>query len=378
MTSALARPRAMARTARLLAALVAAAFAFAVTASAQEGPIPPRDLGAIDQQLHRILQVTPPGSPQSINAPSGASVSVQPYSPVTRRGGQPCVNCANPCRQYQINYVAADQSERIVMEGFRCRRSDGIWVMVQPEVIVSRQSTGAAVASNPNDPVPEMPEEELRRRGLLPQETADGTGETNGSPVPLSEDATAEGQDTASNEVESAPLPDPVQDPNAAVVDEQISAPEDGNPETVAETVDGQVPEGPRGPVRSAEARPITQDDTVSRVIYPGAAGDEAAPQPQQSAGASDDADGADMDQALSDPAVVGHLKDLQYLDSDADPADRERIRQAVGEFAVDEQFALPIDAAALSARLDAAAERNSTLAACEQDGSVVSVCREE
>lgn len=350
---------------------IAAALVLAAPATAQEGPIPPRDLGAIDQQLHTILQVAPPGAPRGFRAPSGASVDVRSFSPVTRRSGRPCVNCANPCRGYQVDYVTADRSERVVLEGFRCRRPDGIWVMVQPETIVARESANPTIVTPVDDTVPEMSEEELRRRGILPpEETAAGDGQ----PVPLSPDAaTADAQPLpgASDDVDSAPLPDvatettqPASEPatDTATATTQPTAPE---PTQTPET---------RGPARTAEARPITAADTVSRVIYPGGSNDAV---PTPTASAQTQAEDSDMETAFSDPAVVDRLKELHYLSAGTNPADRETIRQAVGEFAVDEQFALPLDASALTARLNAAAERNRTIATCSQQGSIVTVCEE-
>ena len=157
--------------ATVLAVTALAAGLLAGPAAAQEGPIPPRDLGAIDQQLQAILPVAPPNVPQSFRAPSGAGISVRSFEPVSRRSNALCINCANPCRGYEVTYTRADQSERVVMEGFRCRNANGMWVMVQPETIISRQATvvEAPIYGQPGlEDVPEMSEEELRNRGLLP------------------------------------------------------------------------------------------------------------------------------------------------------------------------------------------------------------------
>ncbi|MEW5421065.1 hypothetical protein [Amorphus sp. 3PC139-8] len=376
------RPR---RALRLWAGVIALAVAVPLAAIAQEGPVPPRDLGAIDQQLHSLLQYAPPGAPQSFRAPSGARVDIRAFSPVERRSGRPCGNCGNPCRGYRIDYVTANQSERVVMEGYRCRRGDGLWVMVQPETIISRESAAPEPTWPENGDVPEMPEDELRRRGILPPTvTTDATdvtgGDSESGPVQLSPDGETETLQSVldPNAVESAPLPDaqsadasPTQSeqPPSSQTAAAPNAPNQASEPTPQPTTADQ-----RGPVRTATARPISETDTVSRVVYPGASSDGSAGE-----GGTGDrpATEAAMEPALADPAVAERLKELHYLPASTSPEDREAIRTAIGEFAVDEQFALPVDANALSTRLEAAAERNDQLSACDDASGVETVCEE-
>lgn len=370
------------RTVRIVAVALAATLAVPLAASAQEGPVPARDLGAIDQQLHSLLQTAAPGAPQSFRAPSGARVDIRAFTPVEKRSGRPCTNCADPCRGYRIDYVTASQSERVVLEGYRCRRRDGLWVMVQPETIISRESAAPEPVLGENGEVPEMSEEELRRRGILPPDaTAEATGE-NG-PVQLSPNGDGETMQSGvdPNAVESAPLPDatsPDANPSSQTAETQPTAPS----ETAADPTNtpSQTPApandtaaDQRGPVRTATARPISESDTVSRVVYPGAGAEGSAPASETDRPATE----AAMQAALSDPAVAARLKELHYLAPSTSPQDQEAIRAAIGEFAVDEQFALPVDADALSTRLEAAAERNEHLGSCTDNGGVESVCEE-
>lgn len=377
------------RQAPLAAALLAATLLLAGPVDAQEGPIPPRDLGAIDQQLQSILQVAPPGVPQYFRAPSGASIVVNSFEPVSRNSNALCINCANPCRGYEVTYTRPDQAERFVLQGFRCRNTSGMWAMTQPETVISRESTvvEAPVYGQPGlENVPEMSEEELRGRGLLPPLSPDVA---NGVPRPLTpEEAQTAGDpegvavpDTFGQtgvagaglgEIESTPLPDATT----------------GEPAASTETTTAQLPGAPAPnevigatpttPVDTPPARQITEADKVSRVIYPGGANSDGAAQPKPNDGTPPRADAdTDMSSALLDPAVVSRLKQLRYLPQSASGTDREQVRQAVGSFAVDEQFALPVDAATLSARLEAAAERNDAIASCTGNAGIEMICEE-
>lgn len=369
-----------------------AAGLFAAPAAAQEGPIPPRDLGALDQQLQSILQVAPPNVPQYFRTPSGASMVVRSFEPVSRRSNALCINCANPCRGYEVTYTRADQGERVVLQGFRCRNTSGMWAMEQPETIISQESAvaEAPVYGQPGlENVPEMSEEELRNRGLLPPLSPDVA---NGTPQPLTpEDGQAAGvpiPDTfgdtgvagaGQGEIESAPLPDAT----ASTPDANGTTPPAGT-ETATASLPGAPPQNEvigataTIPVESPPARQITEADKVSRVIYPGGANADGAAQPTPSDATPERvAPDTDMSAALSDPAVVSRLKQLRYLPQSASGTDREQVRQAVGAFAVDEQFALPVDAAALSARLEAAAERNDAIASCTGNAGVEMICEE-
>jgi len=388
--------RGLRRTAALGALLAAGALA-AAPAHAQGGPIPPRDLGAIDQQLQSILQFAPPGSPDSFSAPSGANVSVRSFQAVERRTSQPCITCANPCRGYEVTY--SGPAERVVMQGFRCRRSDGVWVMVQPETIISREATGTGPVIGEAGDIPEMSEDELRRRGLIPGEPGAEieTGELGppSGPQPLTPEEQqaaadaqrafeegalpeADGIGAVPEAVEEGQLPgDPTQTAGTGPDGQPAGTPAT---QTAAAAPDGQAVIGGTSttPVDAPPARELTEEDTVSRVIYPGGGGgEEAQPQPQETQTASAGATDAGMDAALSDPAVVSRLKQLRYLPQSASASDQEQVRRAVGAFAVDEQFALPIDASALATRLDAAADRNASIASCSDAAAADTICAE-
>lgn len=392
-----------------LAMTLLATGLLAAPATAQEGPIPPRDLGAIDQQLQSILPVAPPNVPQSFRAPSGAGVSVRSFEAVSRNSNALCINCVNPCRGYEITYTRADQSERIVMEGFRCLNASNMWVMARPETIIARQATGqgtpvveAPIFGQPGlEDVPEMSEEELRNRGLLPPlspdiangsggprpltpEESQAAGIQNGVPIADTFGQNNDGAGAGQGDIQQAPLPD-------ATAGQPLPA--DGTqpaePQTETDTAAAPLPGAQEqnevigatatSPVDAPPARAITEADTVSRVIYPGGGdtGGAAEPTPGDAQTQRSGDDDTDMTTALSDPAVVSRLKQLRYLPQSASGTDREQVRQAVGSFAVDEQFALPVDAAALSARLDAAAERNETIGACTGNGGVETICEE-
>lgn len=399
--SPFARLRTRFRGAAPLAAGLLAAGLLASPAAGQEGPIPPRDLGAIDQQLQSILPVAPANVPQSFRAPSGASISVRSFDAVSRRSNALCINCANPCRGYEVTYIRADQGERVVLEGFRCRNANGMWVMARPETIIARESTGqgvpiveAPIYGQPGlEDVPEMSEEELRNRGLLPPLSPD-IANGSGAPRPLTpEEAQAagipngvlvpdtfgqnDGAGAGLGDIQSAPLPDATASTPPPADETQptgtTSAPLPG-----AQAQNEVIGATATTPVETPPARQITDADTVSRVIYPGGTdtGGAAQPTPGETQSQRGD-DDADMTAALSDPAVVSRLKQLRYLPPSASGTDREQVRQAVGSFAVDEQFALPIDAAALSARLEAAAERNEAIASCTGNGGVETICAE-
>ncbi|MGX1098518.1 hypothetical protein [Amorphus sp. MBR-141] len=384
------------RAVRPLALVALGTGLIADPALAQEGPIPPRDLGAIDQQLQSILPVAQPNVPQYFRAPSGAGISVRPFEPVSRRSNALCINCANPCRGYEVTYTRADQAERVVLEGFRCRNSGGMWVMVQPETIIARESTvpEAPIYGQPGlENVPEMSEEELRNRGLLPPlspdiangtpqsltpdgELADGTQE--GVPIPDTFGQNA-GAGAGQGEIESAPLPDATAGQPGDGPPAQTAGTESGTEPLAGAQAQNEVIGGTSTtPVDTPPARQITEADKVSRVIYPGGADLDGAaqPRPTDAPPQRDDTD-TDMSAALSDPGVVSRLKQLRYLPQSASGSDREQVRQAVGSFAVDEQFALPVDAAALSARLEAAAERNEAIAACTSTAGVEMICEE-
>lgn len=72
-------------------------------------------------------------------------------------------------------------------------------------------------------------------------------------------------------------------------------------------------------------------------------------------------------DRVTEDRRVVAALRELDYLDPDAD-ASETAVDRAIGDFARDERFALPISSEGLVARLNEALERSGSLALCTED----------
>lgn len=339
-------------------ALVLASAGAAVAQSYQTAlPLVPAERRALNKRLSEILSTSQPDHVTRFSLPGGRTVSVLPYRAVNRPGRP-------PCRGYRLDLEG--NGGRTAVDGFRCQRRNGErWVIVEPELILAQEG-------------PQYPTERIPRNGrdgsepLYPSNDtfASAEDERDTPPVPRPSPRGDEGITTASAQPSSAREPDvspdagpqddtfagrvgallrdepaaeePAADqPAEAKPTPPAAAPEpDKEPETTAE------PEAPAAPSRPRETTVASATPTTA---------------PTRVVSQRDDEAEADFSRNAD---VVASLQDLQYLSAD-EPATREKVEKAVGEFAVDERFALPVSVDVLIARLDSAIERSETLPDC-------------
>lgn len=403
-----------------LATAAVLALAFAVPARAQtQGsalPAPPADMRALEARLSTILDNATQRQVVRFQLPSGATVLVRAYITVDRHTGRPCRVCRTPCRGYRIDYVAPPDGAMTAVEGFRCRAPGGSWPILQPETVIAR--------SGPRGPLPQ---------GVPPEALDEGPGD-----VAFGDEASAQPR-FAETPFEDVPIPRPAPPrPHRAAADGARRAPaaegerpgaveaarealaraergespatadsagreetptareaprEEATSPAIATPTDGHSqaeraaaapdageasqaalppPPPPARPTpeevaRAGEAAPV---EPGTRVIYPG-------PGEQTPATASGGEEQPSVTAPIDDPGIIEALRDLRYLDPDAEPSEEE-IAAAVDEFAVDEGFALPVAPEELAERLRAARERTADLAACKAGSQDATICLDE
>ena len=85
---------------------------------------------AMERELAPILNRAAPDVVRRVTLPSGRVLAVRPYRPVRRPGDE-------PCRGYRIDLL--DGGRSVAVDGFRCRRADGIdWPIREPEIVLAQ------------------------------------------------------------------------------------------------------------------------------------------------------------------------------------------------------------------------------------------------
>ena len=362
---------------------------------APRGNVPPAvlppDRRAVGDAIAGALDNAPPDQPVSRPMPSASRFEIRVSPAFVRRTGAPCIGCRVPCRSYSYRYVRPDRG-MVAVEGRRCRRPDGRWVPMGPDVIVAERAAVPGLARR--SPPAAIP---------MPPEEAPYLARPNAPMAPMAPSAATRPPAPRGPLASGRPAPLPVPRPG----DEQAG------PDTLAAAPDAGAPADDEGPMQIDPAAPdevaaATPQEAPSAVDGTASAGmgtddtdmpagtetDEpappaaAAPQPATPAAPAPDTDvahagtaptaeaprqvtpngdGAPIDvETTPDPELVRLLRQLSYLDpaSGAMPTPAE-VQAAVGEFASDERFALPQPPAELKKRLEAAIDRLAALPSC-------------
>ncbi|MEM0907614.1 MAG: hypothetical protein AAGJ94_09645, partial [Pseudomonadota bacterium] len=370
-------------------------------------PVSPAERRAMEARLSTILDFGVADTLSEFTLPSGRTMTVRPY-PLVRRTGSP------PCRGYRIDLSGARSSTAV--DGFRCKRSsDNVWVIVQPELVLAQdgpidlrqgdQRGDAARTADeplyPSDdlfavsPPPPIPRPAPRR--VAPAKTAaiaqTPPFETPPEVLPdpeLSNPPTATDLPTPVAVVSAPPrlIDKPALIENGPVVSlpqttsSLTSAAEDEAGSTLtslSQSVNTLQSVGDDGPlsspaggesalVRGTASLPADEPQRVVSVVDP--AGSGSAARPADGEAADDEGNGLGHYRA-----VVEALQDLAYLE-DATPTTGATLNEAIGAFARDERFALPVSDDVLIQRLDAALERSETLPDCV-DEAIGDLCLE-
>ncbi|GAB5375274.1 MAG: hypothetical protein AcusKO_17360 [Acuticoccus sp.] len=337
-------------------------------------PLLPAERRALNVRLGAILSSARADEISRFTLPGGRTVSVLPYRTVTRPGRP-------PCRGYRIDLEGG--GGRTAVDGFRCQRRNGNrWAIVEPELILAQEGPqyptersertratseplypsddlfSSPAASRAAPPVPRpSPRGDDTTTAALPDDG--GPADTALAPADEGTDAPFASRVAAvlSDEGAAAPPVTPAAPEAAAAPD----TPQDAAPEAhAAEPAPPSAEAGTQAPPAPDTAPPQRQRVVAAAGSDPGPATPTTVP--TRIVGDT----GRDAEDDFSQNAdIVASLKDLAYLADDV-PATAESVEAAVGEFAVDERFALPVSADVLIARLDAAIERSETLPGCE------------
>lgn len=355
------------------AALLVASVASAGAQSYQTAlPLSPAERRALESRLSTILEFSGADEMSRFQLPSGRSITVLPYRMV--RSGP------RPCRGYRIDLEG--RQSRTAVDGFRCKRRNGeAWVIVEPELVLAQEGPREL---RPRDDRPRgerrASSEPLYADDLFSSPSATASA----SPPPVPRPAPDRSRDTAAAETAEPPVSDAAQ---------TAEAPAETAPTTTA--LARPVAEGRDDAVFASRVAAVLGDDedTAAIAAPPDGAADDQAQEdtpPVETAAATEPAASTplvtteptrivastertdEVDYSGSE-AVVAGLTDLAYLSGD-DDATRQRVEAAVGEFAVDERFALPVSVDVLIERLDAAIERSQSLPDCSTD-SLADLC---
>jgi len=349
---------------------------------APRGLVPPAvlppDRRAVEAAIAGALDTAPPDQPIGRPMPSAARFEIRVSPAFVRRTGAPCIGCRVPCRSYRYRYDRPDRG-MVSVEGQRCRRPNGRWVPMAPDVIVAeraavpglaRRSPPAAIPMPPDEapylarpdapmaPVarsaPAAPSAPTAPRGPL------ASGQPAPLPVPRPGDTVASTPEAGAPAGDDGPMQiDPAAPDEVAAATPQDTPSADGDMDTAAQP--GTETDEPAPPAAAAP-EPTVPDAAPSETEV--ARADPAAEAPRQ---VTPNGDGAAIDvETTADPELVRLLRQLSYLDpaSGAMPTPAE-LQAAIGEFAADERFALPQPPGEIKKRLEAAIDRLAALSSC-------------
>ncbi|WP_162409413.1 hypothetical protein [Acuticoccus sediminis] len=396
-----------------LSVVAAGACVAVTTASAQTYssalPLTVAERRALESRLSTVLDYARDNQVAYIELPGGGQAAVRAYRTVRGGNGQ-------PCRGYRIDVDG--QAGRSAVDGYRCRTPDGaVWVLAQPELRIAQQGApldlrrpapqpgpppaGASdpgsfaermrqrlgngsgnAPFNPNAPSP-PPEEDNASlfapgevppipREAPPRDTAStGDGSVGGTgdlaaaaPGDAAPDASPATPSDAGGPTDTTSLPQsaPSQDTAAGEPTSDTFAPSVQARLATDRAARQGTPPGDGEPAAPAEASPrvVTAKDpqpAAPSAITPAPATDGT----RVVAGRTDPA----ATTSASDERVVAALKELDYLGpSDGDTPGA--VEAAIGDFASDERFALPVPSDALLARLNDALDRTGSLPICQ------------
>lgn len=394
---------------RVMAGLSCLALAAPVMAQSYQTALPlsQDERRQMEVRLGAVLDTAGTDEVTRMRLPNGTLLAVRTYRPVLRGGEQ-------PCRGYRIDVLGGGRGPAAV-DGFRCRRTDGrAWVMTEPEIVLAQ---GTPFDLGQDEPRPEgVLEEPLLGNPDFVERFDDPAYD---GPRPLSEDPQTSAPIVRSGEIAPVPRPAPRQArtafgsptdtaPAGATGDDPQATPsaitstgfEEVTP-APAQATDTTEPADPATSRVVAAARaalerdpgasPADTDTPTSAGLETTLAGDA---QPQTPPASSTSPDGestvSEGDQVTTiaavtpntitrvvgervdteapgyatDTRVVTALRDLYYLGEGAD-ASPAAVQDAVGRFALDERFALPVATDALLTRLDEARSRSQSLPTC-------------
>ncbi|MEM8856477.1 MAG: hypothetical protein AAGD34_22475 [Pseudomonadota bacterium] len=406
---------------RVMAGLSCLALAAPVMAQSYQTALPlsQEERRQMEVRLGAVLDTAGTDEVTRVRLPNGTLLAVRTYRPVMRGGEQ-------PCRGYRIDVLGGGRGPAAV-DGFRCRRTDGrAWVMTEPEIVLAQ---GAPFDLGQDDPRAERPFEEpignpdfverfddpaydgerrldegpqsvapIVRSGEIapvprpaPRQTRTAFGTATDSPqVSTSgDDAVAPSVITSTGFEDVTPDPNEAADTPSATAGGTAETPDPATSRVVAaaraalERDPNAAPEGTDPPATAGletTVAPVAEAQSGSDTQTPPAAPDTAAADttvdegdqvttiaavaPTLTTRVVGERVQSEAPGYATDTRVVAALRDLYYLGQGAD-ASPSAVQDAVGRFALDERFALPVETDALLSRLDDALSRSQSLPAC-------------
>lgn len=375
-----------------------AVFAAACAAHAQSFqtalPLTRAERLTLETQLSPFLDFARPNELRRFPLPTGRVITMRAYRPVTRPGQQ-------PCRGYRIDLEG--QNGRTAVDGFRCRRADGLaWAIVEPEVVLINEE-GSLTSVNPANPTTlaqanpdggggnlglygdvdvERTEPVRRAPPPLPPRRPELPARATAAATPVADPAASPAEGDESDFLARATAALQGEDADASVPAPEVSvgdtvAASNGAAEAIAdssaesvETVERIVDGAATDQVASETiVETATDGDVISDTVV--AAADASIRQREVIPNDSEAAPVATVGFADRSDIVSG-LEALDYLDG-VGATDEAAVETAVDEFARDERFALPISAGELADKIAAALARSQSLQDC--GGAPQAIC---
>ena len=375
-------------------------------------PLDGAERRAVEMRLSTILEFAGTGEVSQFTLPTGRQVTVRPYRAVRGSGG-------TPCRGYRMD-LAGDRGSMAV-DGYRCLAEGKAWVITEPETVVARAGfierpdagTGRAettvedelggdtpfrrrmaeaLGTAAGDPDAARLEGEAMSTGAATFDAGPVAGLGAAPPVPRrppprdaaspfsSDDRVSERPAQTSGERPGAALGGLVADALGRAAAPARGVEDAGGQEAALQPdrrgglIGAAKPLSP-APVTIAPAPDpaggVADDNPVVAEDEEPAAGEArvaALPPPQARDPRIVDTREPPASRPLEtfdDPRIVAALRDLAYLKDGQRPS-AAAVQQAVDEFARDEEFALPVAADDLAARLAEALDRSDRLPRCD------------
>ncbi|MEM8663135.1 MAG: hypothetical protein AAGF49_03300 [Pseudomonadota bacterium] len=416
-----------------LLAAVAAPLPAAFAQSFQTAlPLSPAERRAIETRLSTILELSEPNQVSRFELPTGRFVEVRPYRMVRRPGSQPCRGYRIDlygggsasavdgfrCKRLDGNAWAIVEPEIVLPSGrptdLASQRErleegrDGFARLEGSEPLYPSDDFGSPVERIYEEPraIPPLPRPAPRGERLLAaRDTGGGSADiTSGDLGPVGSAPAAfdldEAPPAATDErpLDAEPLGGATENPLGAVGSAPRdvtprspgAAPQEAPPATAAAPTEET--EDPALAASEAVATPTSEDDAGASdevvAIVPaapdvreevlasvGGAREVGLPAEQVTIGEPPAEAQPTADRSLvGNDKLIALLRDLDYLPAGGTPSEAS-VSAAIDEFALDERFALPVSADALTERLTSALQRSEGLPACASDA--LALCTE-